>query len=60
MATLLTVLLYVTSGIGSIATIASAASKFIDPESDLGKWVAWIASCPVGHSPKALAAKESK
>lgn len=60
MATLTTVFLVVTSGIGTIAGFASVLAKFIDPASELGKWVAWVASCPIGHSPKALSAKSQE
>jgi hypothetical protein len=51
---LLQILLYVTSAIGTIVTAASAAAKFIDPLSPLGQWVAWVASCPIGHSPRVV------
>jgi len=52
---LLQIGLYIMGAIGTIVTAASAAAKFIDPLSKLGQWVAWVASCPIGHSPRVIA-----
>ena len=65
MATVATIFVVITSIIGTIAGTASAIAPMIDPLSKLGQWVAWFASCPVGHSPrvvetKALPPKDSK
>jgi len=65
MATVTTIIFYVLAAIGTVATTASAIAPMIEPASKLGQWVAWIASCPAGHSPrvvetKALPPKDSK
>jgi len=49
------ILAYVFGSIVSIVTAASVAAKFIDPLSKIGQWVAWVASCPIGHSPRIIA-----
>lgn len=51
---LLQIGLYILAAIGTIVSTASAAAKFIDPLSPLGQWVAWVASCPIGHSPRVV------
>jgi hypothetical protein len=43
--------------IGAIAGIATLIAPFLPRESIAGKWLAWIASCPIGHQPIATAPK---
>ena len=50
-----TILVQILAALGAIVTAASVAAKFIDPLSKLGQWVAWVASCPIGHSPRVIA-----
>ena len=50
-----TILIQILAALGAIVTAASVAAKFIDPLSKLGQWVAWVASCPTGHSPRIIA-----
>jgi hypothetical protein len=51
---------YAMAALGTIATVANAASLLVPKDSTLGLWLAWFASMPLKHAPKKGASKATK
>lgn len=40
------------ASVGGIVTAASSIAPLFPRDSTIGQWIAWVASCPIGHHPK--------